>query len=85
MAGTTDFRCYKPRGCAWKWNAYEWIFILSSHNPFCHFLALIGRHRYTMAGIAYGEIDSVQLPSVRHDVEGKIERASPDILNACVT
>src|SRR5208283_3226279 len=69
-----------------KRDAGEWVFwLVSTHtisgHEFSDLPALIRGHGDAMSGVAEGVVHAVKLSGVRHDVEGKVERASPDVVN----
>src|SRR5438094_3856042 len=64
-----------------EWNPDKRILRLISRHHFRDLLPLIRRHGDTMPRIPDGEVHAIHLPGMRHDVEGEVERASPDIVD----
>ena len=57
------------------------IFVAAAENELRDFVAEIGGHAYAVACVTEGKVQAVELAGVGHDVEGKIERAAPDVFD----
>src|SRR5260370_29141076 len=73
----------EAEGSAGEGDGDEGIIVAAAENRLRDFVAEIGGHADAVAGVAEGEVEAVELAGVGHDVEGKIESASPDVRDCC--
>src|SRR5882724_3105861 len=64
-----------------KWNSHKRIFVAPGQNGLRNFLSQQRRHCHAVPGVSHRVKHSVYLPSVRHDVERKVQRSAPDVLH----